>query len=443
MPTSQEPVTLKKLFLFFIPMGLSVVLINLSHVIINGTLARSANPEMIIAGYALGMSLLTVSERPAVLLRQTCSALVRDQLSYKAVLHIGYYVFGASLVLGALIAYSPLGHLIFGIAYGASADVEKEAIGVFRVLMFLTVFSGLRCFFQGVIIYKMRTRWLTIGMIFRLAGMFAVSQYFIQTGVSSAAQGSMIFVVGMIIEAALSWWECRKLVREMPKEAPDCEIKRPKQVLFFYKPLLYSSLVVVWIMPILNTLLGTTNKATLAVASFSIASSLMNLILGFFTYFHQISLLFIKSDPAQVRKFTLMLGFVPAALIIAVGFTPATPWLLAHVLGVKNELLEASVHAFRSFLPFVLVFPWLDTLNGIVMANGETKLMFASQTANAVVTILVMIVLAILLPSWNGSLGSHALSGGIIAELSVLFWLYRRNLKHKLTVPPSMRELQL
>lgn len=119
MSQDNGPVSLRRLFLFFIPMGISVLLINLSHVIINGTLARSSNPEIILAGYALAMSLLVVTEKPAVLFRQTCSALVRDRTSFRAVRSVSFYVFGAALVFGGLVAYTPLGHWIFGWAYGA------------------------------------------------------------------------------------------------------------------------------------------------------------------------------------------------------------------------------------------------------------------------------------------------------------------------------------
>lgn len=426
MNASNEPVSMRRLFMFFIPMGLSVVLINLSHVIINGTLARSSNPELILAGYALGMSLLAVAERPAVLLRQTCSALVRDRVSFAAVRKVGFIVFSATVVFGGMVAYTPVGHWIFGVAFGADPDVEREAVHVFYALMFLSVFSGLRCLYQGVIIYKMRTRWLTIGMIFRLAGMFILSQYFLYVGVDSALQGSIIFLYGMMIEAFLSWLESRRLLAQMPVKADDCEITKPKQVFSFYSPLLYSSLIVVWAVPILNALLGTTDRATLAIASFALAGGLMNLMLGFFTYFHQIALLFIKTNPQQVRKFTLMLGFIPTVLMLIMCFTPVGSWMFSHVLGVKDDLLEASIHALRGFLPFVLVFPWLDTLNGIVMAHGETKLMFRSQVTNAVVTTALVVALAIVLPDWSGALGSLAQSGGLVAELALLIWLFRR-----------------
>jgi len=427
MPTDNGPVSLRRLLLFFIPMGISVLLINLSHIIINGTLARSDNPEIILAGYALAMSLLAVTEKPAVLFRQTCSALVRDRVSFRAVRHVSFYVFGASLVFGGLIAYSPVGHWIFGGAYGADPVVERQAIHAYAALMFLSVFSGIRCLYQGVIIYKMKTRWLTIAMVFRLGAMFLLSQYFLHVGVTGAIQGTALFVFGMMIEALLSWWESSRLLKQMPEKDEECETIRPKQVAAFYNPLLYSSLVVVWTLPILNALLGTTERGTLAVASFAVAGSLMNLVLGFFTYFHQIALLFVKTNPAIVRKFTLTLGFIPPLLLSLMAFTPIGGWMFSHVLGVKDELLASCIHALRGFLPFVLVFPWLDTLNGIVMAHGETKLMFGSQISNAIFTAATVFLLVLLLPSWNGVLGSIAQSGGVVAELLFLYWLFRRS----------------
>ncbi|XID93654.1 multi antimicrobial extrusion protein MatE [Paenibacillaceae bacterium WGS1546] len=426
MTHANKPVTMTRLLLFFIPMGFSALLINLSHVIINGTLARSDNPEMILAGYALAMSLLVVTEKPAALFRQTCSALVRDRVSFRAVRRVSLYVFGAALLFGGLVAYSPVGHWIFGGAYGADPTVEREAIRAYQALMFLSVFSGIRCLYQGVIIYKMKTKWLTIAMIFRLGGMFLLSQLFLRFGIDSAVQGTIIFVFGMMIEAALSWWESNKLLRDMPEKDDACEVTKPRQVAGFYNPLLYSSLIVVWVLPILNALLGTTDRGTLAVASFAVAGSLMNLVLGFFTYFHQIALLFVKSHPAIVRKFTLTLGFVPPLLLSLIAFTSIGPWMLSHILGVKDELLSACIHALRGFLPFILVYPWLDTLNGIVMANGETKLMFGSQIGNAAFTGVLIVVLVLLLPSWNGALGSLAQSGGVVAELLILAWLFRR-----------------
>ena len=431
---AEGPVTQKRLLAFFIPLGLTVVLINLSHVIINGTLAKAAEPTNVLAGYALAMSLLNLTEKPSILLRQTCSALVRDRISFRAVRFIGLCIFGVALAFGALIAYTPVGHWVFGIIFGADAPVASQAIAAWKALMFLSVFSGMRCLFQGVIIYRMRTKWMIVGMIFRLSAMFLLSRLFIHIGIANALQGTFIFVVGMAIEAFVSWLEFRKLIREMPERAENHEISRPRQVMPFYRPLLLSTLIILWVLPILNTLLGTTEHAAMAIASFSVAGSLMNLMLGFFTYFHQIALHFGRKNPQQVRRFVLMLGFTPVILLSLLAFTSAGPWMLANLLNVEGELLHASLVALRGFLPFVLIFPWLDTLNGFVMGRNETKLMFASQLANAVITTILITALVLILPGWHGILGSLAQSGGLAAELALLFGLYRRNRKFRMSV---------
>ncbi|WP_027094371.1 hypothetical protein [Cohnella thermotolerans] len=427
MSALEERVTLKRLFFFFIPLGLSALLINLSHVVINGTLARAANPEFILAGYATAMSLLTVTERPAVLFRETCSALVRDRLSFAAIRRVAFIVFGGSLVFGGLIAYTPVGRWVFGGAYGADADTADAAVDVYHALMFLSVFSGIRCLYQGVIIYKMRTKWLTVGMVFRLGAMIALSQYMLHVGVTNSRQGAVIFVFGMIVEAAVSWLEGHKLARELPERDPDCDVARPGQVLKFYNPLLFSSLIIVWVPPILNALLGHTDRGTLAIASFSVAGSFMNLVLGFFNYFHQIALQFYRTHPLLVRKFVLLMAFVPGGLIACIAFTPAGPWIFVHLIGVEDRLLDASINALRAYLPYVLIFPWLDSLNGIILSRGQTKLMFGSQTSNALITIVLIVTLTLALPQWAGTLGSLAQSGGIAAELALLYWLFRRS----------------
>ncbi|MBB6691307.1 multi antimicrobial extrusion protein MatE [Cohnella xylanilytica] len=427
LSASAEPVALKRLFFFFIPLGLSALLINLSHVVINGTLARAEEPELILAGYATAMSLLTVTEKPAVLFRETCSALVRDRVSFSAIRRVAFVVFGGSLVFGGMIAYSPVGGWIFSGAYGADPEAAEAATDVYRVLMFLSLFSGIRCLYQGVIIYRMRTKWLTIGMIFRLGGMVALSQYILHAGVTSSRQGAVIFVFGMMIEAAVSWLEGRKLAKELPKLDPESEVKRPKQVLRFYGPLLFSSFVVLWVPPVLNALLGHTDRGTLAIASFAVAGSFMNLVLGFFNYFHQIALQFYRTDPMQVIRFVRIMAFIPGALIACMAFTPAGPWIFVHLIGIEDRLLDSSIHALRAYLPFVLVFPWLDTLNGIILSSGQTKLMFGSQTANALTTIALIATLTLALPDWTGTLGALAQSGGIAAELALLYALYRRS----------------
>jgi hypothetical protein len=420
LPLSQpkeQSVSMKKLWSFFLPLGVSASLVTISHVIINSTLSRSADPERIISSYAVAMSLLAITERPAVLLRQTCSTLVRDKRSFHSTLAVAQLVFASIMLLGAIICYTPLGTFIFKNMFGVAEANVQEVIRVYQVLMFVSLFSGIRCFYQGVIIYQLRTKWLTIGMLIRLAGMYALSLYFIHTGVTSGVVGAVIFLTGMMIEAAVSFSEGRLLVRKMPAKLENHAVENKRHVFSFYRPLLFSSFISVWIGPAINAVLGKTWDAQLAISSFAIAASLVMLLSSFFSYFHQIVINFYRIDQAAVRKFTLMLGFVPALLMGLIAFTPIGVFFLEYVIGVHGRLQAESIRVLQGFVLFAIVMPWLDVLNGLVFVRGQTKLIIGSQIANFSFTVTTLLVCIGLAPEWNGTIGAWSQSIGMTAEL--------------------------
>ncbi|GAE94318.1 hypothetical protein JCM21714_3465 [Gracilibacillus boraciitolerans JCM 21714] len=163
-----QQVPFRTLFYFFLPLGLSATLVTISHVIINSTLARAPEPAVVIASYSVAMSLFALLERCAVILRQTCSTLVRDRISYRLMRNTTFYVLSAIFLLSLLLAYSPLGRGFFSGLLGVSDRMLEPTIDAYRVLMFVTIFSGIRCLYQGVIISNFKTKWLTIGMVVRL-----------------------------------------------------------------------------------------------------------------------------------------------------------------------------------------------------------------------------------------------------------------------------------
>jgi Na+-driven multidrug efflux pump len=417
-------VTLAKLWAFFLPLGLSASLVTISHVIINSTLARSHSPELIISSYAIAMSLMGIIEKPAILLRQTCSALVRDRISFRATQRLTWIVIACILLVGGMISYSPVGYGVFRYLFGVQPDRVQSVIQVFRVFMFVSIFSSLRCLYHGVIIFNMRTKWLTFGMLIRLLGMYLVSMYFITTdSVTSGAVGAVIFLVGMMIECTVSYLEGSSLLKKsIPEKKEHHEIENTGHVFRFYKPLLFSSLIAIIAGPSINIVLGKTVNAELAIASFAIASSLTQLVQSFFSYIHQIVLNFYRKDKLLVRRFTLVVAFIPSILIALLSYTPLGPWFMQSVMGVNDRLMHASLDTLRIFMITTLVFPWLDYMNGIIMLRGETRMMMWSQSANVTFGLIVLLICIFASGEWNGVIGSLAQSLGLAAEAAVMLW---------------------
>jgi len=429
MPTKMpQQIRFGQILAFFTPLGFSASLVTISHVIINSTLARSPHPEMLIASYALPMSLMSITERPALLLRQSCSVLVRDHRSFRAMSLLTLYVLGSIFLMDSFIAYTPLGKFVFAHLFGTSAGMLTPMLQVYRILMFVTIFSGIRCLFHGIIISNMRTKWLTVGMLIRLAGMYGLSLFFIQTDrVTSGSVGALIFLTGMIIEAIISFWEGRNLLKKViPDQLPDHPIQRPGHIFKFYKPLLFSSFLAVIIAPSINTAMGKTSGVQLSVSSFAIASSLLELVLSFFSYIHQIVLNYNQKDASAVKRFILALSFIPSLLIAILAYTSVGPFFMKHVMGLNERLMLESLSVLRVFMVLTLIFPWLDYFNGILMLRNQTKVFLWSQATNVSIVLLTLALSLSFFPGWNGKIGALAQSLGIVAESSVVLFVLRK-----------------
>lgn len=427
---ASQKLKMRQLLSFFLPLGISASLVTLSHVIVNSTLARSVNPELIIASYAVAMSIFGVFERPALLLRHTCSALVRDRVSFRSMSIIAFYLIFGIFIVGLLISHTPLGTWLFLYVLRIDSSLLKPILQNYQILMFVTIFSGIRCLYQGVIISNMRTKWLTIGMAFRLIAMYLLSLYFIHSGqITSARVGAVIFLCGMIIEAAVSFLEGRLLARKLPERVEENNYHTKKEIFNFYRPLLYSSFIAVAVGPSINAMLGKTTDINLAIASYAIAFSLTQLVVSFFSYTHQIVINFYHINKTVVFRFTLFISLIPCILLGILSYTAVGPWFMQNLMGINEKLMVSSLQSLRVFMIMTLVFPWLDYCNGLIMLRGQTKATVWSQSSNLTITLTTLILLVWIFPGWNGMIGAAAQSLGFIGEVSVLIYVLRTTSK--------------
>ncbi len=431
--TEHPALSMRQLLFFFAPLGASASLITVSHVIINSTLARSSDPEVIIASYVIALTLLGLIERPAVLLRHTCSALVRDHISFKAFSRVALIVISSLMVLGLSLSYTLLGEWTFLYLFGAEPSMVDDIIDVFRILMFVTLFSGIRCIYHGIIISNFHTKWMTIGVVVRLIIMSIIAYSFIEFGTIDSGQvGAIIFLSGMMIECLVSFLEGRQLLRRMPAKLAEHTTEQTGQIFDFYRPLLYSSFIAVAIGPAINFALGKSTDLALAIASYAIAMNVAQLMISFFNYIHQIVLNYHRRDPKVVLRFVMIISIIPALLLSLVNFTPIGTWFLQQLMGISGELLFETKNVLKICLLYALVFPWLDYVNGRVMLMGQNAILIRSQIANLIIVIISLFIMVSLSPGWNGMIGALSISLGFTSELAVVLYFLRGASRNRL-----------
>src|SRR5699024_7983882 len=255
----------------------------------------------------------------------------------RLVSNLAIILLSAIFVISLILSYSPLGALFFEKILGVKDEMLKPTLAAYRVLMFVTIFSGLRCLYHGVIITNLRTKWLTIGMVIRLGVMALLSYILLLNGFVTAGYiGAVIFLVGMVVEALVSMVEGRQLIKKLPEKLEDHPIVEKSQVAKFYLPLLAASLIAVSISPGTNAVLGSCGKAQIAIASYALALSILQLLVSTTSYTHQVVINFFEKDSKRVTKFTTAISLLPTVLLLIIVFTPFGNQLFATVMGVSG-----------------------------------------------------------------------------------------------------------
>ncbi|WP_134703306.1 hypothetical protein [Ammoniphilus sp. YIM 78166] len=425
-----------RIMLFYLPMGTSSLLAALTHVIINGVLARSAEPNITISSYAVAVSLAFLIDLPINVIKQTSSKYSRDQISFKTVAHLAGIVTGVLVLLSIIIGWTPAGQLLFHYIFGVKDDLLLPTTQVFQFLAFLYLFSALRSLFQGLIINQLRTGWMTVGMVIRVTVMFIMSWFFIRMGWTNDGRvGALIFMTGLAIECVVTVWEGLVLKRALPETQKEQMVVQTKQLLPFYLPLLYSSMVLVLLNPSIQATLNKTENPTLAVASYAVALQLSNMVIWFCASVHQIVLQFYETQPREVVRIVTFLSLLAPSILLTFASDALGGWMLKGILGLQGSLLQ-NVQLLLIFLAVhSFLFPWIDFVAGKCMLRGQTRAIMASKMISVTLSISLLILFLYGFPQLNGALAG--LVAAMIAPLELLvIYLWLRHLEKRQSENP-------
>ena len=418
--------TLGNILLFFIPLALSASLTSVSHVIINGTLSRAEGAEVIISNYAIAFSLFSIMERPALVFRQTSSALAKGRSTFQSLCSFFIKIITALMLICVLISFSPLGNWMFTHFFNADPDNLPALMNTFKVLAVVILLSGIRTLYQGTMINHLETKWVTYGVIIRLVGMITIALYFVHyADLLTSVAGAIIFLTGMLIECVISVWRGNRLLKTEIADEEDQKSLTQKDIGKFYTPLVFYLSFQTVITPIIYACLGYIENVNLGIASFALAFSVTNLIISFFMYTHQVVLQFYETNKKAVFQCIVIFSIVPSTLLLILCYTPAGIWFMDTVFGTTGTLAKGTLNVLQFFIIKTFVFPWVDYLGGILMLNKKTGAMLKPQVYNLMTVLIVLVTFVILFPTLNGRAGAIAASFGELVGLVAVYFVVK------------------
>ncbi|MCF6178042.1 MAG: hypothetical protein L3J63_01445, partial [Geopsychrobacter sp.] len=297
----------REIALFFFPLLLNVQLMSLSHTIINGALARVDDYVTALAGMSVALVVHLFIASPSYQNHTVTIAMVRGHKSLRGVIIfvmlVACYV---SLIL-SLVAFTPLGDLIFSDLLGAPPKIASAARDALKILVLLPFFTGLRGLFQGLVIQSRRTSLVSIATGIRvgaLLGFLALGRHYF----AGAQLGAFALVGCIITETLLMGYFAWRV--HLPLDREPSEEKNTAQILRFAFPLAYSSCLQQTIPLLINSILGRLPDAPLALAAFGIIRGFLFLLAGPMRNLQQAYLTLVKSqaDYHTLQRFAVIVA---------------------------------------------------------------------------------------------------------------------------------------
>ncbi len=433
METNKAP-TYLSIAQFVLPLSLTNLIITLSHSVVNAGVARTPDPEIALAAYALAKSLVMLIENPMFMVRQTVASLVKDVSSFLQVKRFVYVMAGFITFFLAILGFTPLGFIVLTNIMGASDELARQSHLALAVLFLLPITTVSRNVYHGVAIIARQTIMVPLSTAIRLIMMtsiiFGLALY---TELPGAVSASLAFVGAFFGEALIMRWRAKPLLQDPTvfRRTRTGKELTTKQISRFFLPLMVTTFVSTAFGPLINTGLARTVSPEVTLAAYSVGLGIAQLILAPLGMLHQCTLSFTASNQPQSYRITKIFtgGFALCATILlaVVSFSPVGPWILAHPMGLTPQVAEQALMVMRilTLKPFFTA--WREYLWGILMQQKLTDIIGKAKAVNLVIVIgsLVSLLALNLSPAAAGAL---ALVMGELADCIFIQLHYRRTI---------------
>lgn len=402
--------TYKQMAAFFLPLAATSLIMSLSHTVVNAGVARTAQPEIALAAYALARSIVRIIENPMFMVRQTVVSLSKDYQAFVRVKKFMYAMAWGITGLLALMAFTPLGYLGFRHIIGASAEVASQSHLALMALFLLPLTTVWRNVYHGVAIISRQTMMVPQTSMLRLIFMTViVFTLAYTTELPGALSASIAFVGAFTVEAAVMRWRARPLLEDtrfIPMERSGAALSN-RGIAVFFLPLIVTTFIATAFGPMINVGLARSFQPEIALAAYAVGNSFSRLFIAPLTMLHQTTLAFVKIDqPETFRitgRFIITFAVLSCLLLGTIAFSPMGTFVLERLIGVSGAVAESARLVLKVMTLMPLALGWREYLWGILMQQKKTRLIGSGKGLNLVVLLVVLVSLL-----WQGQVNPAA-----------------------------------
>ncbi len=433
--------TYKKIFIFWVPLAATWLMMATEGPFLAAIIARLADPKYNLAAYGVAYSFGVLIEAPIIMIMSASTALVRDRDSYLKLRNFTFALNGICTLIMIFFVIPPVFYFIVQRLIGLPQNVADMTHQACIALLVWPGSIGYRRFYQGLLIRSHLTRRVAYGTIIRLSTMAttALMCYFF-FNMNGALVGTLSLSLSVVAEAVtvrlMSYHTVKRFI-STDLIARENQRLSYRYIRKFYYPLALTSILSLGVQPLVTFFMGQSRMPIESLAVLPVINSLVFIFRSMGLSFQEVGIALLGEHNKNfkiLRNFALFLGFSVVVALSLITFSPLSFVWFNKVSGLTLELTN-----FARFPAQIL-----SLLPGLTLLISFQRAMLVKNSKTSAITIatslevLTIFFLLIMTTVWLHFVGAIAaalaiMTGRLLAN-GYLFFPCKKVLRNDLKI---------
>jgi len=412
MIAAEENLTYKKIFVFWVPLAATWLMMSTEGPFLAAVIARLADPKYNLAAYGVAFSFAVLLEAPIIMIMSASTALVKDRDSYLKLRNFTFVANGIITFVMLLFVIPPVFYFITQNLIGLPNVVARLTHHACLILIPWPAAIGYRRFYQGILIRSDLTRRVAYGTVIRISSMIVVALIaYLFLELQGAIVGALGLACGVTAEAMASRMMAGGSVDKLLNDPPLQNGESPlsyRYITKFYYPLALTSVLALGVHPMVTFFMGQSRMPIESLAVLPVVNSLIFVFRSMGLSFQEvgIALMGVQNQNFHIlRNYAIILGTTVTVILSLVTFTPLSVIWFQKISGLSMELTLFA----RYPAQILTLMPALSVLISFqrgIMVNGKKTTPVTMATTIEVISIITILYLTIQVFGFIGAIGA-------------------------------------
>jgi len=371
-----EKLTYKKIFVFWIPLLATWLMMSAEGPYLTALIARLAEPEFNLAAYGVAFSLALIVESPVIMLLSASVALVENKYTFYKLRNFVYSINFALILVMTILILPPVFNYLAITVINLPVRVANLTHMAVVLLIPWAPAIGYRRFYQGIMIRNNKTRLVAYGTVIRLISMSVTAFIFFNfTKVPGVIVGAAALSAGVVVEALATRFMSVNIIKKVISESYNEKTITYKEIIKFYYPLILTSFISLGVHPVVTFFMGQSRMSLESLAVLPVLNSLVFIFRAFGLSYQEVGIALMKSKKEYqlLRNFASLMAVTVVTGLALFSITPLRDIWLINVAGLPIHLAEFS------HLPLIIytIFPattvWINFQRSLLVYARDTK----------------------------------------------------------------------